>query len=134
MTDELKACPFCGGKAERIDIADGENAGGSVISCTHCYASGAVEFEFKENFISHWNRRTPDVTQIFLDSNAALTTEVLALRASLAEADKRTERLLNVLSWIDYHADNQDMSHRNFRYGTVSHVRAALSQTGKAGT
>lgn len=55
--EELKPCPFCGGRADRIDIEDGENAGGSCIACETCGASGAVEFEFKENFISNWNRR-----------------------------------------------------------------------------
>ncbi|MHB8284369.1 MAG: hypothetical protein ACYDD1_06805 [Caulobacteraceae bacterium] len=53
----LEACPFCGGEAERIDIEDGENAGGSCISCKTCQASSNVEFGFKENFVSNWNRR-----------------------------------------------------------------------------
>jgi Lar family restriction alleviation protein len=53
----LKPCPFCGGTPERVDIEDGENAGGSCIACTVCMASGNVEFERKENFVSNWNRR-----------------------------------------------------------------------------
>jgi Lar family restriction alleviation protein len=57
MQSELKPCPFCGGEAERVDIEDGDNAGGSFVHCTVCDASGNVEFEFKENFISNWNRR-----------------------------------------------------------------------------
>ncbi len=62
---ELLPCPFCGGSAERIDIDDGENAGGSCISCTRCQASSNLEFGYKENFVSNWNRRagpamTPD--------------------------------------------------------------------------
>ncbi len=55
--EALKPCPFCGGEAERVDIEDGNNAGGSFIHCTVCDASGNVEFEFKENFVSNWNRR-----------------------------------------------------------------------------
>lgn len=54
---ELLPCPFCGGKAEVVEIDDGENAGGSCVSCTRCQASSNVEFEFKENFVSNWNRR-----------------------------------------------------------------------------
>lgn len=50
-------CPFCGGPAEITEIDDGENAGGSCICCTKCLASGNVEFGFKENFVSNWNRR-----------------------------------------------------------------------------
>ena len=53
----LKPCPFCGGQAERVDINEGENAGGSCICCTYCLASSNVEFGFKENFIDNWNRR-----------------------------------------------------------------------------
>lgn len=54
----LRPCPFCGGDAEILNIEDGENAGGSCVSCTRCQASSNVEFEFKENFVSNWNRRT----------------------------------------------------------------------------
>lgn len=54
----LAPCPFCGGRAEIVNIDDGENAGGSCVSCTRCLASSNVEFEFKENFVSNWNRRT----------------------------------------------------------------------------
>lgn len=57
MPDELMPCPFCGGEAERIDIEEGENAGGSCVSCKKCLASGPVEFDFKENFTRNWNRR-----------------------------------------------------------------------------
>lgn len=57
MSEKLKACPFCGGEAERVDIEDGENIGGSFVHCTECDASGNIEFGFKENFISNWNRR-----------------------------------------------------------------------------
>ena len=61
--NKLKPCPFCGGKAQRIDIEDGENAGGSCIECTSCHASGNIEFGYKENFISNWNRRAADTLE-----------------------------------------------------------------------
>lgn len=54
---ELLPCPFCGGDAEIVHIEDGENEGGSCVCCTVCQASGNLEFERKENFISNWNRR-----------------------------------------------------------------------------
>jgi len=56
-TTELKPCPFCGGEAERVDLYEGENQGASFICCTQCNASGNLEFGFKENFVSNWNRR-----------------------------------------------------------------------------
>lgn len=57
MREALKPCPFCGGDAERVDIEDGNNAGGSFVHCVVCDASSNVEFGFKENFVSNWNRR-----------------------------------------------------------------------------
>jgi Lar family restriction alleviation protein len=55
---ELKPCPFCGGAAEIVHIDEGENEGGTCVCCTSCLASSNIEFSFKENFISNWNRRT----------------------------------------------------------------------------
>ncbi len=55
--DGLLPCPFCGGRAEIVGIDTGENAGGSCVCCTRCMASGNVDFERKENFVSNWNRR-----------------------------------------------------------------------------
>jgi len=55
--EDLLPCPFCGAVAEQLDFDDGENIGGSCISCTRCGASGHVEFGFKENFVSQWNTR-----------------------------------------------------------------------------
>lgn len=63
MSEELKPCPFCGGKAERHEITEDDgldNQGGSVISCQKCQASSAVEFEFKETLVERWNRRLLD--------------------------------------------------------------------------
>ena len=63
----LKACPFCGGAAERVDIEatfddltghfQEENAGGSFIHCLRCEASTAIMFDRKENLIGAWNDR-----------------------------------------------------------------------------
>lgn len=59
LGDGLLPCPFCGSPAERIDFGPGagDNEGGSCVACTRCQASGPVEFGYKENFISNWNRR-----------------------------------------------------------------------------
>lgn len=72
---ELKPCPFCGGKAKRIDIEDGENAGASCICYTVCNASGNLELGFTENFVDNWNRRT-DLSQA---SVAAALEAVIAM-------------------------------------------------------
>lgn len=53
--DELKPCPFCGGKAER-----GHYDGIVWIECTECEAStkGIDTGLFYEQAIAAWNRRT----------------------------------------------------------------------------
>ena len=68
--DELLPCPFCGGAAEIINIEDGGNAGGSFVHCTQCEACSNVEFEFKENFVSNWNRRANPGLMLTLDGKA----------------------------------------------------------------
>lgn len=74
MSDELKPCPFCGGMAEIVEIDEGENAGGSCVCCTTCLASSKVDFGFKENFISNWNRR---VQTLAPDAGIAAAAQVL---------------------------------------------------------
>ena len=76
---ELLPCPFCGGPAEVVDIDEGENAGGSCVCCTTCLASGNVEFGFKENFVSIWNRRV----QAPAPATDAVAQMVEAARAAL---------------------------------------------------
>lgn len=64
MAEDLKPCPFCGGKASRTDIDDSidatpddENFGGSFIECDECGACTRVHFDRKENLVDSWNRR-----------------------------------------------------------------------------
>lgn len=71
--DVLSPCPFCGAPAEIVHIDGGELAGGSCVTCTKCLACSNVEFEFKENFVSNWNRRATE---------ADLRAEVERLRAN----------------------------------------------------
>ena len=70
--DVLAPCPFCGAPSEIVHIDEGELAGGSCVTCTRCLACSNVEFEFKENFVSNWNRRATE---------ADLRAEVERLRA-----------------------------------------------------
>ncbi|MDC7806388.1 Lar family restriction alleviation protein [Luteimonas sp BLCC-B24] len=92
MKAELKPCPFCGGKAERIDFGpgDGENEGGSCIACTQCESSGPVEFGYKENFVSNWNTRAQPPA-VGLDVTDAMATA--AAREWCALTDTSFDRL-----------------------------------------
>lgn len=55
--NELKPCPFCGGKAELYasKVADGLR----WVTCTECYASGEP-CDDTESAIRAWNRRAKD--------------------------------------------------------------------------
>jgi hypothetical protein len=87
--EELLPCPFCGADAERIDIEEGENAGGSCIACTRCMASSNVEFEFKENFVSNWNSRVDSDRIRALEAENARLREALKAVADLKGWDKK---------------------------------------------
>lgn len=51
MTDELKPCPFCGGKAEY-----GLTMAGEEVYCTACYAN-MPRTTTADEAISRWNAR-----------------------------------------------------------------------------
>ena len=112
MSDELKPCPFCGGLAEIVDIDEGENAGGSCVCCTTCLASSKVEFGFKENFISNWNRR---VQTLAPDAVARLVEAAKWVR------DQSCEGFCRDLPRDDYYDKEMDMDCAGCR------VRAALA-------
>lgn len=77
MTNKLKPCPFCGGKAAINEIQFGVNRGGSCVECTKCQASTNIDFGFKENFVSNWNRRTTQDELIQTIVNVITQWEVL---------------------------------------------------------
>ena len=57
---DLKPCPFCGGRAERIDLDEDEtdpNYGGSFIYCPDCLASSKLIFGEKVGLEEAWNNR-----------------------------------------------------------------------------
>lgn len=56
-SEELKPCPFCGGKAKRVTLQDEENFGGDVIVCINCDACSRVVFGEKEGLNEAWNAR-----------------------------------------------------------------------------
>lgn len=82
--ESLEPCPFCGGEAEIIEIDEGENKGGSCVSCTVCQASSNVEFEFKENFVSNWNRRPAP-------SHHRPPVEALGVREAVGRVERLTK-------------------------------------------
>jgi Lar family restriction alleviation protein len=57
--EELKPCPFCGGKPHRLNLTEKgwEGKGGVVIECTNCGASSSIEFCYYQHLINRWKRR-----------------------------------------------------------------------------
>ncbi len=58
MKEELKRCPFCGGKAEIREIATRTSSiGGFYVMCTKCKTSGD-NYSKAETATRAWNIRT----------------------------------------------------------------------------
>ena len=55
MTEELKPCPFCGGKAELFGT---EETGVFYVECLDCNVND--NFDTAEEAIAAWNRRMND--------------------------------------------------------------------------
>lgn len=58
--EELKRCPFCGGKASYFDAL-----GWCAVQCDECHATtrsiqACCEYSAKEKVIEAWNRRVND--------------------------------------------------------------------------
>ena len=60
MNEELKSCPFCGGKAEIIMFNTED--GMVTVGCTNeeCDITMGKAFFTDEEAIRHWNRRAND--------------------------------------------------------------------------
>ena len=63
MTDKLKPCPFCGGKAEIHNCMEFENdtlaliySGKSGVHCSECHCA-TIPYGSKDEAIEVWNRR-----------------------------------------------------------------------------
>lgn len=59
--NELKPCPFCGGKARFLEVEEEQNKGSIVVECTGCNCCTACVFPAKADAKPHaqflWNRR-----------------------------------------------------------------------------
>lgn len=106
--EALKPCPFCGAPAEVIHLEGGENEGGSCVSCTSCFASSNVEFEFKENLVDNWNRRADPVPALLealkeaqsvlammVEPGAIRKTAVLSAYAAAVAAEAKARAALS---------------------------------------
>lgn len=67
--DELKPCPFCGGKAKIINYIDSRffpTVNKAYVKCIKCHSSGDVfkqknnSIDYIEEAIEAWNRRVED--------------------------------------------------------------------------
>lgn len=70
MSDELKPCPFCGGKAEIIS-----GVGFFCVSCSSCCGETNL-YNTEQDAIIAWNKRTqPTFTPDELDKECCLDFE-----------------------------------------------------------
>jgi len=54
--EEIKPCPFCGGRCICNNPLSSDVVKGWYIACTNCYAFTA-KWDSKEDAIEHWNTR-----------------------------------------------------------------------------
>lgn len=62
MEEELKNCPFCGGKAKKVWIPmqvaiPNITVGGFAISCSDCHAVQLIGANNEQDAINQWNNR-----------------------------------------------------------------------------
>lgn len=94
---ELLPCPFCGGEAERLDLEDGDNFGGSCICCKQCGASSPVHFDRKENLESSWNERKDGVAA----ERRAISEETRRYASHYPQSSDGRNTFLLLADWID---------------------------------
>ena len=60
MCEELKRCPFCGGKAEIVPVYDNESGfSGYAVICADC-GCGTIGSEDEIDAVNAWNTRIDD--------------------------------------------------------------------------
>lgn len=74
METQLRACPFCGGKAELL------NGDPPIIRCVECFASiPGVYGETTDNLIEQWNTREMLEAAADIYDDSTLTNKEKAL-------------------------------------------------------
>lgn len=64
---------------------------------------------------------------LILDGERDGTDIVQSALLTIQATEARVQGLVEALEWLDYHADNQDMSHRDFRIQGAIKARQALA-------
>ncbi len=104
MSEELKACPFCGGEAH-LGYADQTGQGWRVV-CLKCDATNGY-FHSAKGAIAAWNARANPAPQSPKESEAEImlgawhrifgTTQLTHAQARLEAAEREVERLKHKL-------------------------------------
>ena len=84
MTENLKRCPFCGGKAKLTDLT---KAPESWVECTECGARTRFFSNSEEDAVSAWNARPID------DDKVKYEPTSYSCRACKNATDKEVKRL-----------------------------------------
>jgi len=79
MTKKLKQCPFCGGEGKIIDKKDFRETAHQV-QCQKCYSITDL-YSYREDAITAWNTRTPDVNKDLLEALKEATRSDFQLSA-----------------------------------------------------
>jgi Lar family restriction alleviation protein len=69
--DELKPCPFCGGRARILDYDDGNGGYYSICECEKCGAKGSESNCGRNYTVKRWNERT-EIDRIIKERDEAI--------------------------------------------------------------
>ncbi len=110
-SNELKACPFCGAKAELLETIDGYADEIVFISCTSCKTTGG-QSDSHAGATELWNTRQPDL-EVEQDSleiqNESLESEIAylenetinQLKAKREQAEVKIEKLITGIDKVN---------------------------------
>ena len=95
MTEILKRCPFCGGKA-RIKTCECDDVSSWQVTCGNpkCFCSSALFYSTREEAVSAWNARPID------DDKVKYEPTSYSCRACKNATDKEVKRLREALEEI----------------------------------
>ena len=114
MTEILKRCPFCGGKAKLTDLTKSHE---SLVECTECGARTRFFSNSEEDAVSAWNASQVEDDAVKYEPTSyscracknATDSEIKRLREALTEIKKTVESAQDTVYPFHLALDSKDV-------------------------